>query len=221
MNDDDETTTTMTMNLDEPIDDHDFHVACVDRRLSVVNPSSAVRWLAERRSTARQIQSKSTEFVCPSSARPLSAGSEQRSTVRQIQSKSTEFVCLSSTRPLSTWLGTALDGQTDCVKTNRIRLSVVNPSSAVRWLGTALDGQTDSVKKYRIRLSVVSPSAVRWLGSALDGQTDSFKTNRIRLSVVTPFALLDYVCNSKTPPLPATTTTCHIQPAAGRCRVGE
>ena len=83
-----------------------------------------------------------------------SAGSELRSTVRQIQSKSTEFVCLSSTRPLSTWLGTALDGQTDCVKTNRIRLSVVNPSSAVRWLGTALDGQTDSVKKNRIRLSV-------------------------------------------------------------------
>jgi hypothetical protein len=31
-----------------------------------------------------------------------------------------------------------------------------------RWLGTALDGQTDSVKKNRIsiRLSVVNPSAV-------------------------------------------------------------
>jgi hypothetical protein len=28
------------------------------------------------------------------------------------------------------------------------------------WLGTALDGQTDSVKKNRIRLFVVNPSAV-------------------------------------------------------------
>ena len=40
------------------------------------------------------------------------------------------------------WLGTALDGQTDCVKTNRIRLSVVNPS-AVLWLGTTLNGRPD------------------------------------------------------------------------------
>jgi hypothetical protein len=34
--------------------------------------------------------------VCPSSTRPLSADSELRSTARQIQSKSTEFVCPSS-----------------------------------------------------------------------------------------------------------------------------
>jgi hypothetical protein len=78
--------------------------------------------------------------------------SERRSTTRQIQSKSTEFVCLSSTRPLlparngarrpdrfskkvqnssvrrqpvrSRWLGTAFDGQTYSVKKYRIRLSV-------------------------------------------------------------------------------------------------
>ena len=48
-------------------------------------------------STARQIQSKSTEFVCPSSTRPQSTGSEQRLTARQIRSKRTEFVCPSST----------------------------------------------------------------------------------------------------------------------------
>ena len=53
---------------------------------------------SELRSTVRQIQSKSTEFVCPSSTRPPSASSELRSTVRQIQSKSTDFVCPSSTR---------------------------------------------------------------------------------------------------------------------------
>jgi hypothetical protein len=87
-----------------------------------------------------------------------------------------------------------LDGQTDCVKTNRIRLSAVNPS-AVRWHGTALDGQTDCVKTNRIRLSVVNPSAVRWLGTTLDGQTDCVKTNRIRLSAVNPSAVryLDYL----------------------------
>jgi hypothetical protein len=39
---------------------------------------------SERRSTARQIQSKRTEFVCPSSTGPLSAGSESRSTARHI-----------------------------------------------------------------------------------------------------------------------------------------
>ena len=50
-------------------------------------------------STARQIQSKRTEFVCPSSTRPQSAGSERHSAARQIQSKRTEFVCQSSTRP--------------------------------------------------------------------------------------------------------------------------
>ena len=67
--------------------------------------------------------------------------------------------------------GTALDGQTDSVKKNRIRLSVVKPS-AVRCLGMAFDGQTDSVKKNKIRLSIVKPSAIRCLGTALDGQTD-------------------------------------------------
>ena len=41
----------------------------------------------ERRSTARRIQSKRTEFVCPSSTSPLSAGSERRSTARQISKK--------------------------------------------------------------------------------------------------------------------------------------
>jgi hypothetical protein len=35
------------------------------------------------------------------------------------------------------------------VKKNRIRLSVINPS-AVRWLGTALDGQTDSIKTFNL-----------------------------------------------------------------------
>jgi hypothetical protein len=55
----------------------------------------------ERRSAARQIQSKRTEFVCPSSTRPQSAGSERHSAARQIQSKRTEFVCPSSTRPQS------------------------------------------------------------------------------------------------------------------------
>jgi hypothetical protein len=73
-------------------------------------------------------------------------------------------------------LGRALDGQTDCFKTNRIRLSVVSPGQpiprSVRWLGTVLDGQTDCVKTDRIRLSVVNPSAVRRLGTAIDGQTD-------------------------------------------------
>jgi hypothetical protein len=39
-------------------------------RLSVVNPSTIAG--SERRSTARQIQSKRTEFVCPSSTRSLS-----------------------------------------------------------------------------------------------------------------------------------------------------
>ena len=39
--------------------------------------------------------------------------SELRSTARQIQSKRMEFVCPSSIRPMSCWLGTALDGQTD------------------------------------------------------------------------------------------------------------
>jgi hypothetical protein len=63
-------------------------------------------------------------------------------------------------REAGSGMHTTLDGQTDSVKTNRIRLSVVNPS-AVRWLGTALDGQIDCVKTNRIRLSVVDPSAVR------------------------------------------------------------
>jgi hypothetical protein len=84
--------------------------------------------------------------------------------------------------------GTVFDGQTDCVKTNRIRLTVVDPS-AVRWLETVLDGQTDCVKTNRIRLSVVDPSAVRWPETVLDGQTDCVKTNRIRLSVVYPSAV--------------------------------
>ena len=96
---------------------------------------------------------------------PLTAGSERRSTARQIQSKRTEFrIRLSVVDPASDrWLGIALDGQTDSVKKNRIRLSVVDPASD-RWLGTTLDGQTDSVKKNRIRLSVVDPASDRWLG---------------------------------------------------------
>ncbi len=44
------------------------------------------------------------------------------------------------------------------MKKNGIRLSIVVDSSDVRMLGTALDSQTDSVKKNRIRLSVVNPS---------------------------------------------------------------
>ena len=69
------------------------------RASSVINPFASAG--SERRSTARQIQSKLTEFVCPSSTRSLSAGSERRLTARQIQSKLTEFVCPSSTRSLS------------------------------------------------------------------------------------------------------------------------
>ena len=49
---------------------------------------------------------------------------------------------------------------------NRGQLSIVNCQTIDKY-----DGQTDSVKKNRIRLSVVIPSAVRWLGTALDGQT--------------------------------------------------
>ena len=72
-------------------------------RLSVFHPSAVAG--SERRSKARQIQSKRTEFVCPSSTLPAIshcdiAGTERRSTARQIQLKRTEFVCL-STRPLS------------------------------------------------------------------------------------------------------------------------
>ncbi len=62
---------------------------------------------------------------------PLSLSSERCSTARPIQSKSTELVRPSSTRPLSTIavLGTMLDGQTDSVKKYRIRLAIVNPSA--------------------------------------------------------------------------------------------
>jgi hypothetical protein len=71
-------------------------------RLFVVNPSAVAG--SELRSTARRIQSKSTEFVCPSSTRPLSlARNCARSclTARRIQSKTKEFVWPSSTCPLS------------------------------------------------------------------------------------------------------------------------
>jgi hypothetical protein len=64
------------------------------------------------------------------------------------------------------------------------------PSARRRWLGTALDGQTDCVKTYRNRQSVANPFAVCWLGTALDGQTDCVKTNRIRLSVVNRSAVI-------------------------------
>jgi hypothetical protein len=76
------------------------------------------------------------------------------------------------------WLGTTLDGQTDCFKIDRICLSVVNPLSA-RLLGTTLDGQTDCFKIDRLCLSVVNPSSVRWLGTTLDGQTDCFKIDTL------------------------------------------
>jgi hypothetical protein len=72
---------------------------------------------------------------------------------------------------LTRWLGTALDGQTDSVKKNRIRLSGVSPS-AVRLPGTRSTARQISKKdrvalyqKNRIRLSVVNPSSVRWLGT--------------------------------------------------------
>ena len=84
--------------------------------------------------------------VIPSAVRWLGT----RSTARQISEKEQN----SSVRrhPVRCPLArNVLDGQTNSVKKNRIRLSVVIPS-AVRWLGTALDGQT--------RLSVVIPSAV-------------------------------------------------------------
>jgi hypothetical protein len=71
------------------------------------------------------------DVVNPSSV----AGSERRLTARQISEKEQN----SSVRRPS---------------------SVVNPS-AVRSIWYDVDGQTDSVKKNRIRLSVVKPSAVR------------------------------------------------------------
>jgi hypothetical protein len=63
---------------------------------------------SELRSTARQIdKSKRTEFVCPSSTRPLSTDSEQRLMARQIQSNRTEFVC-PSVFPSAVWLRSEL-----------------------------------------------------------------------------------------------------------------
>ena len=129
-------------------------------------------------STDRQIQSKRTEFVCPSSSRPLSAGSELCSTARQIQSKRTEFVCPSF-------------------------------PSAVRWLGTVLDGQTDSVKKNRIRLSVVIPSAIRWLGTCSTArQIQSKRTESVCPSSSRPLSAgselrltARHVCPSSSRPL--------------------
>jgi hypothetical protein len=73
------------------------------KRTEFVCPSST-RPLSDgsvRCSTARQIVSKLIEFVCPSSTRHRSAGSVRRSTARQIVSKLIEFVCPSTTRPLS------------------------------------------------------------------------------------------------------------------------
>ena len=123
---------------------------------------------------ARQIQSKRTEFVCPS-----------------IQSKRTEFVCPSSIRPLSAGSDGARRPDRFSQKEQNLsvrrrsvscslarngarrpdRFSQKEQNSSVRrqpvrccWLGTALDGQTDSVKKNRIRLSVVqhlSPKSAR------------------------------------------------------------
>ena len=117
---------------------HRHRHACIV--IEVQSAGSEARW------PDRLYVSKLKEFVCPSST-PLSTGSERCSTARQIVSKLTDFVCPSSA---------------DCFKTNRIRLSVINPS-AVRWLGTVLDGQTDCFKTNRIRLSVINPSTVRWL----------------------------------------------------------
>ena len=62
--------------LEMPLDGQTNSVKKYRIRLSVVNPSSVAG--SERRSTARQIQSKSSEFVC------LSADSERRLTARQI-----------------------------------------------------------------------------------------------------------------------------------------
>ena len=57
-------------------------------------------------------------------------GSERRSTARQIQSKSTEFVCPSFSQKEQNSSGRrSLDGQTDSVKKYRIRLAVVCPSA--------------------------------------------------------------------------------------------
>jgi hypothetical protein len=87
-----------------------------DRIRLSVNPSAVAR--SERRSTARQTQSKRTEFVCPSSTRPLLlARNGTRQPARQVQSKRREFVCPSSTVRCRS-LGTALDGQTGSVKKN-------------------------------------------------------------------------------------------------------
>jgi hypothetical protein len=85
-------------------------------------------------------------------------GSERRSTARHIQSKRTEFVCPSSTRPLSPARSGAR--RPDRFSLKEQNSSVRRQPSHSRWLGAALDGQTDSVKKNRIRLSVVHPSAV-------------------------------------------------------------
>jgi hypothetical protein len=74
-------------------------------RLSVVN-LSAVRWLGTMldRRPDRLFQNYLTEFVCPSSTCPPSVGSERCS----------------------------IDGQTDCFKTNRIRLSMM--SVLLHWV---------------------------------------------------------------------------------------
>ena len=133
------------------------------KRAKFVCPSSALplslllaaRAGSEGRSTARQIQSK------------MSAGSERRLTARQIQPKSKIRLSVVN-RTMSAGLERQPTArQIQSIEQNS---SVVN-LSAVRWLGTAIDGQTDSVKKNKIRLFVVNLSAFRWLGTATDGQT--------------------------------------------------
>jgi hypothetical protein len=131
-------------------------------RLSVVDPSAVAG--SELRSTARSIQSKSTEFVCPSSTRPLSLA---RNCARrpEVFSQKVQNSSVRRQPVRCRWLGTALDGQTYSVKKYRIRLSVVNPSAVAgsELRSKLLDGQTYSVKNNRICLAVVNLSAVTGL----------------------------------------------------------
>ena len=86
-------------------------------RMSVINPSSVAG--SERHSTARQIQSKSTEFVCPSSTSPRSlARNGARRPDKFSQKVQNSYVRHQPV--LGRWLGTALDGQTNSVKMYRV-----------------------------------------------------------------------------------------------------
>ena len=94
-------------------------------------------------------------------------------------------------------LRTALDGQTNSVKKNRIRLYVVNPSAVGGSERRSTAGQisqkeqNSSVRRQPVRC--------RLLGTALDGQTDQSKRT-------------DFFCPSSTSPLSAGSLVEHNGP---------